>query len=228
MKNFEEEYTEDVSAPCPEGRGVTLEDFVAYMPTHVYIFTPCREPWSGASVNSRLPRVHVLDENERPKHDKKGKLITISPSAWLDQHKPVEQMTWAPGYPVLIRDRLVVDGGWMDRQDVTCLNLYRAPRIVPRDATAAGPWLDHVHAIFSLEDAQHCIRWLAHRVQLPQEKVNHALVLGGSQGIGKDTLLEPVKHAVGPWNFHEVSPAHLLGHFNSFVKSTILRVKRSA
>jgi Family of unknown function (DUF5906) len=52
-------------------------------------------------------------------------------------------------------------------------------------------------------------------------------VLGGAQGIGKDTLLEPVKHAVGPWNFHDVSPAHLLGRFNGFVKSVILRVSEA-
>ena len=80
MKNFEEEYTEDVSAPCPEGRGVTLEDFVAYMPTHVYIFTPCREPWSGASVNSRLPRVHVLDENERLSMTRKASSSPLAPA----------------------------------------------------------------------------------------------------------------------------------------------------
>ena len=61
----------------------------------------------------------------------------------------------------------------------------------------------------------------------PGDKINHALVLGGAQGIGKDTLLEPVKHAVGPWNFHEVSPAHLLGDFNGFVKSVILRVNEA-
>jgi hypothetical protein len=64
-------------------------------------------------------------------------------------------------------------------------------------------------------------------VQLPQEKINHGLVLGGEQGIGKDTMLEPVKHAVGPWNFHEVSPTHLLGRFNSFAKSVILRVNEA-
>jgi hypothetical protein len=37
-------------------------------------------------------------------------------------------------------------------------------------------------------------------------------------------MLEPIKRAVGPWNFHEVSPTHLLGRFNNFVKSVILRV----
>ena len=52
----------------------------------------------------------------------------------------------------------------------------------------------------------HIIYFLAHRVQRPEEKINHALVLGGKQGIGKDTLLEPVKRAVGAWNWEEVSP----------------------
>ena len=45
----------------------------------------------------------------------------------------------------------------------------------------------------------------------------------GMQGIGKDTLLEPVKYTVGPWNFHEVSPKQMIGKFNGFVKSVIVR-----
>ena len=70
-------------------------------------------------------------------------------------------------------------------------------------------------------------KWCAHRVQRPHEKINHALVLGGKQGIGKDTLLEPVKYAVGPWNFNEVSPQQVLGRFNGFLKSVILRVSEA-
>jgi hypothetical protein len=64
-------------------------------------------------------------------------------------------------------------------------------------------------------------------VQKPEEKINHALVLSGNQGIGKDTLLEPVKTAVGPWNFIDVSPQHMLGRFNGFLKSVILRVSEA-
>jgi len=218
-------FTEEVSEPCSEGAGVTLDDFVAYMPSHVYIFTPCREPWTQTSVNARLQPVPVLDKHGRPKRVK-GKLVTVSASKWLDQNRPVEQMTWVPGFPMLIKNRLVVDGGWIERADVTCFNHYRAPRIVPGDASKAGPWLDHVHKIYPA-DAAHIIAWLAHRVQRPQEKINHALVLGGLQGIGKDTLLEPVKHAVGPWNFRDVIPANLFGRFNSFAKAVILRVNEA-
>lgn len=53
------------------------------------------------------------------------------------------------------------------------------------------------------------------------------LVLGGMQGIGKDTILEPAKYAIGPWNFQEVSPTPILGRFNGFPKSVILRVSEA-
>jgi hypothetical protein len=104
--------------------------------------------------------------------------------------------------------------------------LYRPPTIKPGDAGQAGPWIDHIHKIYP-SDADHIVKWLAFKVQNPQVKINHAIVLGGSQGIGKDTLLEPVKNAVGPWNFTEVSLIQMLGRFNGFVKSVILRVSEA-
>ena len=135
-------------------------------------------------------------------------------------------MTWFPGEPTLIQDRLITGGGWIERHGAAVFNLYRAPTLAFGDPSKAGPWLDHVRNVYPT-DADHIINWLAHRVQRPQEKINHALVLGGQQGIGKDTLLEPVKRAVGPWNFAEVSPQQLLGRFNGFLKSVILRVSEA-
>jgi hypothetical protein len=164
-------FSATIIKPADDGIGVTIDDFVAYMPSHIYIFTPCREPWTQSSVNGRLPRVPVLDKHGHPKR-KNGKLVTIAPSQWLDQNRPVEQMTWCPGYPMLIKDRLVVDGGWIERPEVTCFNHYRPPRIELGNAAEAGPWLDHVHKIYP-DDANHIITWVAHRVQRPQEKINH-------------------------------------------------------
>ena len=206
---------ENVEEHGPMNEGVTLEDFYAYMPTHSYIFAPSRELWPASSVNARV---------RPPSEVGKGK--RMSASEWLDQNRPIEQMTWAPGLPMLIPDRLISEGGWIDRSGVSCFNLYRPPTIVPGNAAEAEPWLDHVHKVFG-GDADHIVKYLAHRVQRPQEKINHALVFGGAQGIGKDTLLEPVKYAVGPWNFAEVSPQQMLGRFNGFLKSVILRVNEA-
>jgi len=68
-----------------------------------------------------------------PELGKDGKPKMLPASTWLDQNRPVEQMTWAPGLPMLIRERLIADGGWIERRGVTCFNLYRPPTIEPGD-----------------------------------------------------------------------------------------------
>jgi hypothetical protein len=200
-----------VQAPTPAT--VTVDDFYAYMPMHNYIFVPTRDTWPGSSINARIPPIPV------------GRL-KLKASDWLDKFKPVEQMTWIPGEPMVIKDRFFADGGFIKRDGITVFNLYREPTIKHGDGDKASPWVEHIHRVFG-DDASHIILWLAQRVQRPFEKINHALVLGGMQGIGKDTLLEPVKYAIGPWNFTEVSPQHMLARFNGFLKSVILRVSEA-
>jgi hypothetical protein len=188
---------------------ISSDDFFAYMPMHRYIFAPTGQLWPARSVNVRL-----------------GSIQGIDASVWLDENRHVEQMTWLPGQPMLIEDRLISEGGWIVKPGCRTFNLYHPAEIRPGDPKKAGRWLEHIRRIYP-EDAEHIVAWLSHRVQRPAEKINHALVLGGMQGIGKDTLLEPVKHAIGPWNFSEVSPAHLVGRFNGFVRSVILRVSEA-
>jgi hypothetical protein len=212
------------TAPPPENE-ITIEDFVAYLPTHSYLFVPCREPWIGKGVDARIPPIPVLKKNGQPKLVN-GERVYIRATKWLDQNRAVEQLAWCPGEPRLIHDRLVVDGGWIERQGVQIFNLYRPPRIKLGNAKQAEPWVTHLRKIYP-DDADHCLHWFAHRVQRPGEKINHGVVLGGSPGIGKDTLLEPLKHAVGPWNFHDVTPTHLLASFNSYCKSVILRINEA-
>ena len=214
------------NASAISGEGVSLDDFFAYMPTHAYIYAPTRDMWPASSVNVRVPPVALVDAAGQPALDDKGKQKFIPASTWLDRNRPIEQMTWVPDLPMIVRDRLISEGGWIERKGVTIFNLYRPPTIEPGNAAEADRWLAHIHKVY-LDDADHIVRWCAHRVQRPHEKINHALVLGGLQGIGKDTLLEPVKRAVGPWNVHEVSPQHLLGRFNGFLKAVILRVSEA-
>jgi hypothetical protein len=203
---------------------VSMEDFCRYLiQPNAYFFIPCRELWPASSVNARLPRIPLLTKSGQPKRDKNGKAIRIPATKWIDDNRRVEQTTWHPGLPMFITDRLAVAGGWVEKRGTISFNLYRAPRIVPGDRSKAKPWLDHIHKIYP-DEAEHIIRWLAHHRQHPGDKINHALVLGGPQGIGKDSLLEPVKHAIGPWNFHEIAPGHLLGQFNGYTRSVILRI----
>jgi hypothetical protein len=120
--DFDDAIEEEETKPEAEGRGVTLDDFVAYMPMHAYIFTPCREIWAGGSINARLPSVPLFDQFGQPFLNKKGEQIKIPPTLWLDRNRPVEQMKWCPGFPMMIPNRLVVLGGWIERPDVTTFN----------------------------------------------------------------------------------------------------------
>lgn len=205
---------------------VDYSDFHAYMPTHQYLYVPTRELWSATSIDNRLPKRILCNEAGAPIRDDAGEPIELKASAWLDKKRHIEQMTWCPGHPMILPDTVVSDGGWVRHVGATCYNLYRSPLVVTGDPTLATPWLDHVRRVFP-DDAEHLFAWFAQRVQRPGEKINHALVLGGKEGIGKDTILEPVKYAVGPWNFSEISPAHLMGNFNGFVKSVILRISEA-
>jgi hypothetical protein len=213
--------------------GVNLLDFYALMTQHKYIWAPARELWPGISVDARVPPVTLLDPDGNPvlhkRGRRKGEPVEIAPSKWLDKHQPVEQVTWAPGEDMVIRNRLISEGGWIKRRRVSCFNLYRPPALPRGDRRKAGRWLRHVLRVYpDKAEAWHIIRWLAHRVQRPAEKINHALVLGGEQGIGKDTIVEPVKRAIGPWNGQEESPRTVLERqFNGYLKAVILRISEA-
>jgi hypothetical protein len=160
---------------------IGLEDFYAVPSSSQFMFMPTRELWPADSVDGILPGIQMP-------YKRNGKWVLLKPTAWLKQHRRVEQLTWLPGAPEIIEDQLVFDGGWHHRQGAHCLNLYRPPQIVLGDASQATRWLDHLKALYP-DEAGHILAWLAHRVQYPGQKPNHALVLGGGQGIGKDTLL---------------------------------------
>ena len=190
-----------------------VEDFVSFLPTHGYLFVPTMTLWPASSVDACVPR-------------QKGAGKPVRASAWLDKHRPVHSMTWSPGEGLLIEGRVAVQGGWKADPNATSVNTYQPPKELDGDPEKAGPWVEHVSRVFP-DNAEHIIKWCAHRVQQPGVKVNHALLLAGDQGVGKDTLLEPLKVAIGPWNFQEVGPGAILGAFNGFVKSVVLRVSEA-
>lgn len=183
--------------------------FYAYLPAHQYLHRPTRAFWPAASVDGHL--ASKID----------GKKVTT----WLDRFRAVQQATWHPAHGELLKDLVVADGGFVPRPGALVYNRYRPPIIKPSDASAQ-PWLDHLHAIYPGE-AEHLVKWFAHRIQRPGEKINHALVLGGSQGIGKDSLLEPVRRGVGAWNWQDIDPKKLTAAFNPFVESVVLRINEA-
>jgi hypothetical protein len=188
-----------------------IDSYYAYLPQHQYIERKTRQLFPTASVDGNLRGWNV---------------DRLKPSAWLDKNRAVHQMTWDPNRGELIEGEIVAEGGWVASPGKSVYNLYRPAPQLTGVAAQARPWLDHLARVYPAE-SDHLLRWFAHRVQRPGEKINHAIVLGGAQGIGKDTLLEPLKAAVGRWNWQEISPAQMLGRFNGWVKAVVVRVSEA-
>jgi hypothetical protein len=200
---------------------LTLDHFRGFMrKKDTCILLATGELWPSANVNKRVPPVVVGVDEE-------GKPIKLAAASWLARHRPCEQMSWAPGEPRLIRDKLIIESGWIACPGATVFNLYLSPTITRGDPTKAEKWLGHLRRAYP-GDADHTVRFFAHAVQKPQEKVNHALLLGGRPGIGKDSLLAPIREAVGTWNFVDISPKQILGtRFNGYLRSVVLRISEA-
>lgn len=212
QKAIDSEITEDTHM-------MGVEDFWAYLPRHLYYCNTTRDLWPGSSVSGVLPPMQVgVDDKGNPKF--------IPAASWLDKNRPTHQMTWDPGQPAIIENRIIHVDGYVPHVGYKIINRYLAPRIRPGDANDIDPWFNHIKRIYP-DDYAHLLLWFAQRVQQPGVKINHAIVLGGAQGIGKDTILEPLRYAVGTWNFSEISPIQMLGRFNPWVESVVLRVNEA-
>ena len=95
-------------------------------------------------------------------------------------------VTYAAGESVLVaRDGMVYGNRWRDAR----------PKPVAGDASQ---WLAHVERMVPEKfEREHLLNALAHKVQFPTHKINHAILMGGNHGSGKDTLFAPFFWAIG-------------------------------
>src|SRR5262249_36513887 len=121
---------------------------------------------------------------------------------------------------------LICHAGGILRPGEPGFNVYTPPTFDSATAPERVPGPENVHQAYPT-NADNTIPCLAPAGHRQARKTNTPLVLGGKQGTGKDTLLEPIKHAVGPWNFIEVMPSHMLGWFNGFLKAVVLRINEA-
>ena len=193
-------------------------DFVHVLAPNQYIYRTTCELCSGASVNRRVLPVEIGV-------DKDGEPIYQAAAEWVAAHQAVEQMTWAPGEPEFIKDKHIAKGGWFSHEGAAVYNVYSGPVRTPQEGPVA-PYLNHLNLIYPRE-ADEILDWIAFKVQHPGVKINHALLWIGNQGIGKDTLLEPLREAVGPQNFTEVAPKALLRPFNEYEQAVFTRISEA-
>lgn len=97
-------------------------------------------------------------------------------------------VTYAAGESVLVsRDGDVYGNRWRDARPVV-------------GTGNVEPWLAHCRVLVpDPRELAHILDVMAFKVQHPEVKINHAILHGGDQGSGKDTMYAPFIHAVcGP------------------------------
>jgi hypothetical protein len=157
---------------------------------------------------------------------RKEKLIRPSIDVMrIENDQFVETMTWAPGRPQIIKDLMPTEGGLIPSAGRRVFNNYKPAPKPNGDHEAALPWIELIKKLWpNPEEHDYFLDYCAHMVQRPEEKCNAAIVLSGSQRIGKDSVLAPVRAAIGLQNAKNIDPDDLFDLNNPWIETLMLTV----
>lgn len=165
--------------------------FAYIVPDDAYFDLAQKQEYSRAAFNAAFR--HVRCHSVHLSADGKAKRIEAATS--YDENRVamggrmLAGITYAPGRNVLCEHMGQVFGNkWKDAR----------PAVIGGDP---GLWLEHVQRLIP-DDAErkHFLDALAFKVQNPGVKINHALLIGGAQGAGKDSMIAPLLYAIGGEN----------------------------
>jgi hypothetical protein len=118
-------------------------------------------------------------------HGKKPRRIEAA--TWFDEHREdkrgtlLKGLTYAAGEKALVynSDGDVYGNRWVDARPIA-------------GAGDVSRWLKHAEALVpNVAEREHIFNVMAFKLQHPEIKINHAVLHGGDEGCGKDTLWAP-------------------------------------
>jgi len=135
-----------------------------------------------------------------------GKQPQVPASIYFDERRQefgapaVIGVTYAAGEDVLVaRDGLAYANRWMNARP----DMSGAAKVRDEDVSM---WLTHCETLIPDDtELDHILDVMAHKVQHPDIKINHAVLHGGDEGCGKDTMWAPLLWAIGGPHQHNRS-----------------------
>ena len=161
----------------------------------------------------QLPRLVVERYGPKPK-----KRPPSSIAAFMNAQPDkvcVDAIVYHPGKPRLFRDAA----------GRNVFNEWTPPIFArfPVSAADVKPWFDHLlYVLKAPNEVELFIRWCAFLVQYPDDKPNWAWLIMSLAGVGKDTMIEPMRVALGRDNVQPFDFTKLGGAHNYFVKCKLL------
>jgi hypothetical protein len=144
----------------------------------------------------------------------------------IETNQFVEASTWWPGEGEIIHNKFIDGAGVRDLPGTRLYNTYLPPVKPHLKVYDASVFVNHVMKLFP-EPMVHnyILDYFAHTIQHPEVKINTCIVIAGSPKVGKDSCLEPFKHAVGKWNCHEIDPDELMNsQYRPWLQSVVLTI----
>lgn len=158
---------------------------------------------------------YIMPYEDRKKGKRKGPPPPLA-IAWL--RHPDRVTVFAPEFEP-------GEGQVFERDGDNHLNLWVPSGLVAQQGSI--DWLvDHLMFIFGGDKraVRHMLSWLAFLVQRPGERVEHALLVAGGQGIGKSILGTMATWLVGKDNTTVVNNTTLASNYNDWLEGTQLAV----
>jgi len=149
-----------------------------------------------------------------------GKGSRVNAGVWFDEQrhgangKSLAGITYAPGESVLCaKDGLVYGNKWVNGRTAG-------------KKGDVGLWLELLNTLVpDPAEQEHILNVFAYKRQHPEHKINHAILLIGQPGIGKDTLYAPFLYSIGgngQRNVHIVKGEELTSQFSYGMENEVL------
>lgn len=155
-----------------------------------------------------------------------GKASRVNASQWFDENREKKHgvvlsgLTYAAGETEIVRKYTENFGNtWINHRP-------------PGKAGDCSRWLDlFARVVPNKEEREHMLNVFAYKRQHPAVKINHAILLMGQPGIGKDTLYAPFLYSIGGipmFNISQVSNEELTGAFNYWQMGEVIVINELA
>jgi Family of unknown function (DUF5906) len=208
-EEFAPEVAGEPEAAEPDAHQRMYGDTVWNEETEQFVVLSARLPLGAKQFSARHPHVGPPTDSRRSA----ASVFLAEPSTddpiAPGRRKTSRRFTYRPGGPVFTRGE---DG---ERE----LNLWRPSPLVLAIAASdedVRPWLLVVQHVCG-EHTGRVILFLAHLLQCPGVKINHALLIKSIQGTGKSTIFTPVIEALGRHNCNIIGPAQIASEFNDWL-----------
>lgn len=210
----------------------THEDYRFDLSNDKFIYVPAGASLKPSSVDDMIPsdlwRVEMV-----PRANGELREVRVPPHkdiSKIERGLVIDGRTWWPGKPQFIKGWSTIDGNIVRRVGGVLYNSY-IPPTPPSEYARINviPFLRHLVMLLpDKSERRMLLDRMSHVVQNTGVKINGICVLGGGQGVGKDSAFVPLARWLGPSRMRVVSGNKAGAKWNGWVQSIVTIINETS